>query len=179
MSQPTWVSNTLNEGDNVTPFDPDAVVGINYTLSDYITTVAFHCPTYLAAMYRVNANMTVYRTLYSGIFPPLQPYPWVRAYHGADVLLLFGAENTIAYQDPGPNVLQAGIYFRSAVAAFVKDPKDGLAEFGWPKYTGAGEFNRASLSLIFSDPFLFSKSNPQYRCRMVHPNPSTPNLTFP
>lgn len=129
----------LNEGDNVTPFNTSASPGINLTISDYITNLAFLCPTSLAAQSLVAANTTAYRTIFSGVFPALQPYPWARAYHGEDSLLLFGSEKYYAYQDPGPNVLRAGEYYRNAVAAFVRDPRDGLARYGWPKYNGTGQ----------------------------------------
>ena len=60
----------------------------------------------------------------------------MRAYHAADTLLLFGSEKNgaLTWQDPGPIVLEAGRCYRGAVAAFVRDPADGLTKYGWPKY---------------------------------------------
>lgn len=84
-------------------------------------------------------KVPVYRYLYSGTFSEISAYPWIRAYHGADIQLLFGAEHDFAYQALDPAVQQAGEYLRSAVASFVRDPVEGLANFGWPKYTGKGE----------------------------------------
>ena len=65
----------------------------------------------------------------------------MRAYHAADTHLLFGSEKNgaLTWQDPGPDVLAAGRYYRGAVASFVRDPVAGLRGFGWPRYTGEGK----------------------------------------
>ena len=148
---PMWASHTLNEGDNTTPFNAsDPKNPINYTVSALITLAAFHCPTVLATGYRVANSVTVYRSVYSGVFPPLQPYPWMRAYHAADVYLMFGGERYVAWQEVGENVLKAGRYLRDAMSAFVKDPEGGLEGFGWERYNGSGKLKRLSTVKIWS-----------------------------
>lgn len=127
------------------PFDP--VLGINYTLSDLVTLTELHCPTAATTSYWVQQKVPVYRYLSSGIWPELQSYPWLRAYHGSDNAILFEAEKLYAYQELTQAIEQAGEYLRDAVACFVRDPVDGLARFGWPKYTGEG------MSIVFV-PFM-------------------------
>lgn len=114
-------------------------MGINHTISDIVTLTAFHCPTMLATGYRIAHGITTYRSVFSGSFPAITPYPWMRgAYHAADVYLMFGGAKFMAWQDPGPNVVKAGQYLQDAVANFVRNPERGLAEMGWPRYNGTG-----------------------------------------
>lgn len=132
---PMFSLSTLHEGDGISPFDPTSDPAINYTLSDVLTAVVFHCPTAAATSFFAAAGVPTYRALYSGTFAELQPYPWARAYHGADAFLFMGAENTYAYEDVGDDIINAGRLLRAAVAAFVRDPADGLAaELAWPRY---------------------------------------------
>ncbi|MCJ1247028.1 hypothetical protein MMC30_004239 [Trapelia coarctata] len=135
---PLLASSTLNEGDNLLPWSPTA--GVPLTLSDQITEFAFHCPTVLSTSYRLAYNIPIYRYLYSGTFPALSPYPWARAYHGADIFLFFFAERYLAYEEAGTEVVAAGVYLRGAVASFVRGGGRGLEGWGWPRYTGEGKF---------------------------------------
>ena len=136
-----WASHTRYEGDNTIEFNTSARVGINYTVSDLVTLTAFHCPTMLGTSYRVMQNVSTYRSVFSGSFPPITPYPWMRgAYHAADVYIMFGGAKYMAWQELGSNVIKAGSYMQDAVASFVRDPNEGLAKMGWPKYDGSGNF---------------------------------------
>ncbi len=135
-----WASHTRYEGDNIVDFNISAQVGINYTVSDIVTLTAFHCPTMLGTSYRVTNNVTTYRSLFSGDFPAITPYSWMRgAYHAADVYLMFGGAKYLAWQELGPNVIEAGRYMQNAVASFVRDPNGGLPRMGWPRYDGTGK----------------------------------------
>lgn len=67
-------------------------------------------------------------------------------FHPVDVPLLFGSYKIFA-PNAGPDVDRASAYMQRAWAAFVKDPKRGLAKLGWPKVTRPGKnlvelFNR-------------------------------------
>lgn len=119
------------------PYDP--VAGVNTTLSGEITTYSFQCPVSATAGYWAAQNVPVWRYLYSAAFAESQPYPWMRAYHGSDLALFFQTEQRYAYQELGPEIEKAGSYLRGAVASFVRDPEEGLTQFGWPKYTGEGK----------------------------------------
>ncbi len=74
-----------------------------------------------------------WRYLFRGIFPSYRFYPWLRAYHAQDLLLLQGVRPS-AERPLRPAELAAAAYLQNAVAAFVLDPHAGLSEFGWPCY---------------------------------------------
>lgn len=93
-------------------------------------------------------DVPVWRMLHSGDFPELQPYSWMRSYHGSEVAIFFQNELKYAYQEVGQAVCEAGAYLRKAVAAFVRDPEKGLLSLGWPKYTGECE----SPECVYSTP---------------------------
>ncbi|KAH6680802.1 carboxylesterase family protein [Halenospora varia] len=155
---PLLISNTLSEADGVLPFSP--LTGVNTTLSDLFTTYSFHCPVSTAALYHSQHNISTYRYLYSGSFSETRPYDWMRPYHGADIMLVFKMERRAAWDEVGEEVLRAGRYLRNAVAAFVRDPNNGLKEFGWPKYAlGAPTlvklFGNNSAAVTFEDPTVY------------------------
>lgn len=142
---PMLAMTTLNEGDSILPFDP--VDGVNQSQSELFTALIFHCPTVAETAYRVASGVPTYRTLYSGTFPEIQPFPWARAMHGADVFLFMGAEESKAYEELGLDIQQAGRLLRAGVAAFVRDPDQGLQrELGWPRYDPEGNTSPLSCS---------------------------------
>ena len=124
------------------PFDP--ISGINRTLSDQFTESSFHCPAAATAGYWASNGTPVYRYVFSGVFPEITAYPWIRAYHGSDIALILGLEREFAYQELGEETQKAARYLRTAIATFVNDPVEGLAKFGWPKYSGQGQMNGQS-----------------------------------
>lgn len=119
-------------------WDPQAEIGLNYTESDFITLAAFQCPTSIEAAWRAMHQVPVYRMVYSGNFPQLQPYPWARPFHAADIMLFFGQHLDAAYQEVDGRIEKAAKYLRGAVAAFVRNPEGGLEKFGWPRYNPSG-----------------------------------------
>ncbi|KAH8672755.1 Alpha/Beta hydrolase protein [Tricladium varicosporioides] len=164
---PLLISNTLSEADGVLPFSP--LTGVNTTLSDLFTTYSFHCPVSTAAFYHSQhlspLSISTYRYLYSGSFSETMPYDWMRPYHGADIMLVFKMERRAAWDEVGEEVLRAGVYIRNAVAAFVRDPGEGLRGFGWPKYSvGAPTlvklFGNNSAAVTFEDPAVYDSICP-------------------
>lgn len=132
FAQPLLVTNVLNEADGVLPFSP--AVGVNTTLSDEFTLASFHCPVASMANYTAQQGVPTWRYLYSGSFAETLPYSWMRPYHGSDIELILGQARPAAYQDLGMEIDKAARYIQNAVASFVRDPVNGLSEFGWPKY---------------------------------------------
>ena len=158
---PTWIQTTTHEGDNTVEFDTsqpsaydDGTGAINRTQADLSTLVAFHCPAWLGAGTRlVGASVVgdegkagmgrVYRSVYNGTYAPQRPCPWMngRSFHGEDAMLLLGDLDDEAqwWGEVTDEMREGARYLRSAVAAFVRDPVDGLEEeLSWKAYEGGG-----------------------------------------
>ncbi|KAK4154121.1 Alpha/Beta hydrolase protein [Chaetomidium leptoderma] len=87
---PALLGSNAHEGVSFTPYRPD---GVDVELADQTTAFFFFCPTYQAARVRVAAHggkVPVYRYLYSGNFTNVSPKPWMGAWHGSEMPLVFG-----------------------------------------------------------------------------------------
>jgi len=72
-----------------------------------------------------------------GVFPNLALSTEAGTWHGAEIRMLF---NTAPLAPPStPEQVSIGNYMRSAWAAFAKDPKTGLTNYGWPTYNTSGD----------------------------------------
>ncbi|CAE6360100.1 unnamed protein product [Rhizoctonia solani] len=140
-----------NEGDSLVPFSFD---GINQTASDAFTYSIIVCPAAREAQLRVDAGLPTFRYRYSGVYSNLSPYPFIRAYHTSDVPMWFGAVNTVEGLKEATTAEQKkqSAYMQGALAAFTKDPKQGLVKYGWPLYQG----NKGK-TLVHLDPRNSSK----------------------
>ncbi|KFA54568.1 hypothetical protein S40293_02203 [Stachybotrys chartarum IBT 40293] len=87
-SLPALIGSTAQDGVSFVPYDP---VSIDTALADLTTSFWFFCPSYLAARNRIAAGAgPVYRFLYSGNFTNVSPRPWMGAWHGSELPMLFG-----------------------------------------------------------------------------------------
>jgi carboxylesterase type B len=147
---PTFMGALDNEGDSLVAFSFD---GINVTAADAFGNARIKCPvgvesksvqsshliivSYHVYRLRVNAGLPTWRYRYSGIYPNLSPYSFIRTYHTSDVPMWIGSINVV----PGlanattPAQKTQSAYMQGALVAFASDPKAGLTEYGWPVYT--------------------------------------------
>jgi acetylcholinesterase len=92
------------------------------------------CGMVAEAQIRESLSATTYRFEYSGNFSNLSPLPFMGAYHSSELPMIFGT-----YGDVGG----AGTRFQNETSEamqdlwlrFAKDPENGLANAGWPKYS--------------------------------------------
>ncbi|CAE6464487.1 unnamed protein product [Rhizoctonia solani] len=140
-----------NEGDSLVPFSFD---GINQTAADDFTYSLLVCPGAKEAQLRVNAGLPTFRYRYSGIYPNLSPYPFIRTYHTSDVPMWFGAVNTVQGLKDQTTAEQKkqSAYMQGALVAFTQDPQQGLIKYGWPLYQGS-----TGKTLVHLDPRNSSK----------------------
>lgn len=105
-------------------------------LLDIATQVAFTCGASQAAALRAEADVTTYRYQYHG---GNYSNTYIRdigsGYHIGELPVVFGtAEGVTGTEDQGAEI-EMGRFIRKSWAAFAKDPENGLASLGWPKYS--------------------------------------------
>ncbi|CAE6334740.1 unnamed protein product [Rhizoctonia solani] len=143
---PQFSGQLENEGDSLIPSSPE---GINQTASDALGHSLIVCPAAREAQLRVDAGLKTFRYRYSGIYPNLSPYPFIRTYHTSEMPMWFGSVNTVKglKEKTTAEQKQQSAYMQGALAAFTKDPEQGLVKYGWPLYQG----NKGN-TLVHLDP---------------------------
>jgi cholinesterase len=99
---------------------------------------SFTCPSVIRANVSVKAGNPIWRYRYFGVFPNMALSPSAGAYHTAELPILF--DTTPLVPSATEAEVEIGRYLRGAWAAFAKDPREGLRNYGggWPEY-GEGE----------------------------------------
>ncbi|KAJ2987441.1 hypothetical protein NUW58_g4502 [Xylaria curta] len=127
---PALVSVTSNEQSSLIEYPVNNLIGgPNRTAVEKGTLSDFTCPAYNTSNVRAENHLTTYRYQYVGNFSNITPYPWMGAYHGADLPMIFGTYNISGgatdYQKLVAERMQDYVF------AFLEDPHDGLAKLGW------------------------------------------------
>ncbi|KAK7516863.1 carboxylesterase [Phyllosticta citriasiana] len=122
------------EGLFLAPYSPD---GPNMTVATTLAYEYFFCPTTKTTYERLSAGRTTHRYFYNGNFTNISPRPWLGAYHGSELPLLFGTHadfrgNSTPFEYELSHTLQ------DAWVAFARDPENGLDRLGWPAYEEKG-----------------------------------------
>ncbi|KAJ6448600.1 Alpha/Beta hydrolase protein [Mycena vitilis] len=131
---PTLISNTANEFSTLVPWPLD-----NVTAGPYQPTVTARdiasgvCPSYNSTVYRNRIGVPVFRFQHAGVFPNLNYYDWLGAYHASDLPIIFGTydlldgiANTTSFEVEVSHAMQ------DHVLAFATDPYHGPQKaFGW------------------------------------------------
>ncbi|KAJ5328167.1 hypothetical protein N7452_008557 [Penicillium brevicompactum] len=103
--------------------------------------VRYNCPLRDSVRIRVANNIPIWRYLYHGNFSSLSPIPWLGAYHGAEIPMLFGTYNLSNVYPTSAIEAKASKYIQGAWVSFAKDPYTGLTRYGWPRF----RFNEPTL----------------------------------
>lgn len=83
-------------------------------------------------------------------FPNVElPTATDRAWHGAEILPMFGSSEDITKQDSTWQERSMGSYMRGAWAAFAACPTQGLTQYGWMPYSNT---TTSLLQLGFDNP---------------------------
>ena len=118
---------------------PNETAVIEGTLSDWI------CPTADTSTLRTKAGLLTYRAQYAGNFSNETPYPWMGAYHCADLTMFFGTYEYNALQtDSMPTALERATSeaMQYYLLAFMRDPFTGLQKKGWAPYANGSDILR-------------------------------------
>ncbi|KAJ7577934.1 carboxylesterase [Mycena floridula] len=103
--------------------------GLTEAVSDLQTAVDFTCPAAIVSADRMQANVTVYRYQFQGVFPELTGRNDLRSFHFSEVPFVF---NTIP--NPTAEMKALSKTVQDAWVAFARDPVKGLNDLGWPEY---------------------------------------------
>ncbi|EPE09777.1 para-nitrobenzyl esterase [Ophiostoma piceae UAMH 11346] len=130
--RPLLISTTAHECSSFFYPIQHLTAGPNLRFTDEETLKAFVCPAANATRWRgALPGRTTYRYQYAGNFSSVTPYPWLGAYHGSDIPIMFG---TMVVQ-PGVTAFQQRVSesMQDHLAAFVADPENGLRNMntGW------------------------------------------------
>lgn len=98
------------------------------------------CPVALRANWSLNADQPTWRYRFSAAFPntQLSSNRYSGAWHGSQNVVLFGNSRLSGGADTEAERAFAA-YLRGAWAAFARDPRRGLADYGWPVYSPGEE----------------------------------------
>ncbi|OGE50273.1 hypothetical protein PENARI_c017G12199 [Penicillium arizonense] len=98
----------------------------------------FFCPSNLEAADRARRHSPVWRFQYNADWENTRLYPTSGAYHGSELNMIYGESAAITgIPESEPQLLLQGV-MRRAWGAFVRDPRRGLSEVGWPVYDPHG-----------------------------------------
>ncbi|KAG9085415.1 hypothetical protein FRC06_003604 [Ceratobasidium sp. 370] len=148
---PQFMGSLDNEGDSLVPFSYD---GINQTAADEFGQSVLLCPGSREAKLRIDAGLLTWRYRYSGIYPNLNPFSFIRTYHTSDVPMWLGSINVVPGLASATTADQKkqSAYMQGALVAFGSDPKQGLTKYGWPVYKAS-----VGKTLVHLDPRNSSK----------------------
>ena len=111
---------------------PNETAVVQGTLSDWV------CPTADTSALRTKAGLLTYRAQYAGNFSNETPYPWMGAYHCADLTMFFGTYGYNALQtNSTPTALErtTSEVMQDYLLAFMREPYTGLQEKGWAAFS--------------------------------------------
>ncbi|KAL9059370.1 MAG: hypothetical protein Q9162_001239 [Coniocarpon cinnabarinum] len=112
--------------------------GENVTMDEWTGFNAgeFTCPESTAAIFRSSSGLPTWRYIYKAEFPNEKlPTSMDEAWHGAEILPMFGSSEEVSQADSTWQERAMGSYMRGAWAAFAHDPANGLNVYGWKQYS--------------------------------------------
>ncbi|KAF9889911.1 hypothetical protein FE257_006783 [Aspergillus nanangensis] len=132
----------LTNNNNEAGYYRVSAFGANVSLTDHqwdqFNLAAFTCPTGATARSRAAHGVPTWQLRYFGDWDTLRLYPTSGAYHGVDLPMVFGTASKVSGLPSERKEERFAKYMAAAWVAFARDPEEGLARFGWPKFTPDG-----------------------------------------
>ncbi|KAK4861826.1 hypothetical protein LT330_003861 [Penicillium expansum] len=111
---------------------------VNETTIHALTQRIYNCPLRESVRIRLSQHVPTWRYLYHGNFTNLSPTPWLGAYHGAEIPIVFGTYDKSKAIPSSAREVEVSEYMQGAWVAFAKDPRMGLRKYGWPQFSFDG-----------------------------------------
>ncbi|KXG46616.1 Carboxylesterase, type B [Penicillium griseofulvum] len=143
----------INERE-VTALLPLSLTSVDDTAIYKTTQRVYNCPLRDSVRIRLSQNVPIWRYLYHGNFSNLSPTPWLGAYHGSEVPLIFGNYN-MSTVTPSSKEVEASRYMQGGWVAFANNPRTGLSTYGWPRFN-FDELTLINLALNNTTPAIFT-----------------------
>ncbi|CCC11713.1 hypothetical protein SMACR_04696 [Sordaria macrospora] len=135
---PTILGSNAQDGLAFVSLNPNNTV--NQTEAFEATIDFFFCPAFKAATNRLLASVPLFRYIYFGNFSDVSPSPFLGAYHGAELPLLFGTydvfpETSTSSPPPDEKLEVATSHaIQDDWVAVAANGVSGLEMRGWPEY---------------------------------------------
>ncbi|KAK0385452.1 hypothetical protein NLU13_7928 [Sarocladium strictum] len=131
--RPTIISTTSNEIGSIMPWPAENVTEGPWQPPIDEWNILYSCMAWNSTRLRNGLGIPVYRFQYAGVFPNLNAFDWLGAYHASDIPASFGTYHLMDHIAPSTQ-LQADTSqaMQDYFLAFVKDPYNGPErEYGW------------------------------------------------
>ncbi|TDZ99834.1 Lipase 4 [Colletotrichum sidae] len=135
---PAIIGFNHDEGLFLAPYN---VNGPEKSVADSLSYQYFWCPATKTTNERLAAGRTTYRFFYTAVFNNTSPRPWMGAYHGSELPMIFGTHADFRGNST-PFEYELSHVMEDALVSFIKDSTDGLDAINWPRYTAEGHMVR-------------------------------------
>lgn len=132
-NRPVIISSTSNEFGSLWPWPADNLTAGPPQDEIDAWNIENSCRAFETTRMRNALDIPVFRFQYAGVFPNLNVYDWLGAYHASDIPPSFGTYHLMDHIAPSTQLQKdTSLAMQDAVAAFVQDPYEGpQKEFGW------------------------------------------------
>ncbi|CAH0052260.1 unnamed protein product [Clonostachys solani] len=132
---PALISFTANEFSSLVPWPKDNLTEGPWPELVSALAIASVCGLFNATMYknRIAAKPPVFRFQYAGVFPNLNVYDWLGAYHNSETTMIFGTYHLLDHIASSTSFqVEVSQSMQDHIMAFVKDPYNGPQDaFNW------------------------------------------------
>jgi cholinesterase len=134
-NQPAIIGANTQDG---VPFAPYKPTGPDPALAEAALLSTFFCPVTESSRLRQQAGLATYRYQYAGNFTNVSPAPWLGAYHGAELPMLFGTHPNFRGESTQAEYETSHV-MQDSWLAFAKNGPGGLESTGWKEYASVDE----------------------------------------